>query len=256
MKLSDLDRLMRDRETFHKLTVPAGKYIVIRVDGRSFSTLTDKHFQKPFDHNFRQHMLTVAKAWLADFGGLYAYTESDEISLLLPQATEHFDREVEKLVSVSSALAASNFTYVSNHIVAFDARIWVGDSRQDVIDYFRWRQADAARCAVNSWTYWMLLRDTQKSPTAITKMLNRKNTAWKKDLLKKHRLDYDLEVPAWQKRGLGVVYKPYIKEGYNPVTQQVVDTPRRRIEVDFELPTGKDYDEYLSDIIAKEPVSA
>ena len=43
-------------------------------------------------------MAETAKALLSSLQGTYAYTESDEISVLLPRHADLFDREVEKLV--------------------------------------------------------------------------------------------------------------------------------------------------------------
>jgi tRNA(His) guanylyltransferase len=83
---------------------------VLRLDGRSFSRLTEASFQKPFDERFHELMSNTSEALLSDMGGLYAYTESDEISVLFPRDFDLFDREVEKLVSISAAVAAGTFS--------------------------------------------------------------------------------------------------------------------------------------------------
>src|SRR5204862_222634 len=83
---------------------PAGAWVILRLDGRGFSRFTEGGCEKPFDAAFHGWMVATARAVLEDFGGLYAYTESDEISVLLPRAWELFDREVEKAVSVSAGL--------------------------------------------------------------------------------------------------------------------------------------------------------
>jgi tRNA(His) guanylyltransferase len=62
------------------------------VDGRSFSRLTERACQKPFDAKFHQRMTETAKGLIGTLQGTYAYTESDEISVLLPRHADLFDR--------------------------------------------------------------------------------------------------------------------------------------------------------------------
>ena len=123
---------MRELEWFHDLRVIRGAWIVIRVDGRSFSKLTESSFEKPFDNGFHAAMAQMAEALLVELHALYAYTESDEISVLLPRDSELFDREVEKLVSVSAGVASATFTKESGRSAHFDSRLWLGISEENV----------------------------------------------------------------------------------------------------------------------------
>ena len=249
MNFKDLDKAMRGRELYHRTVVPPGKWIILRMDGRSFSTLTRDRFQKPFDSEFREYMMEAARIVLEEFSGAYVYTESDEISLLLLPENQIFDRELEKLVSVSASLAASAFTRRSNHQVSFDSRIWVGDSKADVLDYFAWRMADAERCGLNSYAYYALL-DQKHSAHAVSKMLLRKTSEWKKAAIKERwKIDFDIQVPAWQKRGSGISFERYEKEGSNPVKKVAVRAIRYRLKEEIALPRGDDYAGYLSDDI-------
>jgi tRNA(His) 5'-end guanylyltransferase len=52
----------------HALTVPPGMWVVIRVDGRSFSRFTANRFDKPFDPKFSELMVDTAKALLVELG--------------------------------------------------------------------------------------------------------------------------------------------------------------------------------------------
>jgi tRNA(His) 5'-end guanylyltransferase len=45
-------------------------------------------------------MVETAKALLSELDGIYAYTESDEISVLFPPDCDLFDRSLEKIVVV------------------------------------------------------------------------------------------------------------------------------------------------------------
>jgi hypothetical protein len=143
MKPDEFERKMRLGERFHHLRVEEDHFLVVRVDGRSFSRFTERKVEKPFDARFHDWMRTTTEALFVGFDGVYAFTESDEISVLLPQQTQLFDREVEKLVSLSASRAAATFSLACGEAVDFDARIWVGESVDDVLDYFRWRQDDA-----------------------------------------------------------------------------------------------------------------
>jgi tRNA(His) 5'-end guanylyltransferase len=95
VRFSELDSAQRARERYHDLSVPDDQWIVVRVDGRSFTTLTSAHFAKPFDDRFGELMAVTAAALLQEFDGVYVYTQSDEISLLLPRSTGIFGRGVE-----------------------------------------------------------------------------------------------------------------------------------------------------------------
>jgi len=243
MKFENLDTRMRTGEAFHSLRVPPGVFIIVRVDGRSFSKLTERITEKPFDARFHGWMVEAAKGLLSSLQATYAYTESDEISLLLPRDADLFDREVEKLVSISAARAAAVFSLACGQAVEFDARLWVGGREQDVVDYFAWRQADATRCALNGWCYWAL-RKEGKSAREATGVLEGATVAKKNDLLHARRVNFN-QVPAWQRLGSGLFWETYTKEGFNPKTKETTVATRRRIAVDSELPMKDAYTAYV-----------
>ena len=84
MDPNDFEAQMRVLESFHCLRLLPGVWTVIRVDGRSFYRLAETGFEKPFDNRFHDHIVKTATALLEESHGLYAYTESDEISVLFP----------------------------------------------------------------------------------------------------------------------------------------------------------------------------
>src|SRR5579863_1161618 len=143
MNPDEFEQRMRELEYFHALRVLSGTWFVVRVDGRSFSRFTSERFDHPFDRRFQQLMAQTATAMLQDLHGIYAYTESDEISVLFGPRYEMFSREVEKLVSLSAGVASATFTHAVGTPASFDSRIWVGVDKEQVLDYFRWRQEDA-----------------------------------------------------------------------------------------------------------------
>jgi tRNA(His) 5'-end guanylyltransferase len=243
MNPDDFERRLRAAECFHTLRVPPGAWPVLRVDGRGFSRLTEARFDKPFDQRFHQLMCQTAQALVTDLGGLLAYTESDEISVLLPSDSTIFDREVEKLVSISASIAASTFSLALGAPAQFDSRVWVGAQPELVADYFRWRQADAGRCGLNGWAYWTL-RKAGRTVAAATGQLAGLSVAGKNELLFGNGINFN-DLPAWQKRGTALYWEPFTKEGLDPRTGRTISTVRRRVAIDRDLPMGNDFGQWI-----------
>lgn len=244
MDSDEFEARMRERECFHALKMLPGAWPVIRVDGKGFSKFTEAHYEKPFDERFSRCMVATAEALLTALGGVYAYTESDEISVLLPREWNLYDREVEKAVSISAGLASAMFTKESGLVAAFDARIWLGAGDAVVVDYFRWRQTDAARCALNGWAYWTL-RKAGRSVRAATKELHAKSVADKNELLFAHGVNFN-DTPPWQRRGVGLYWEAYEKVGFDPVRRYEVRAVRRRVKIDRDLPMKDEYGRFVA----------
>jgi len=240
------EEMMRAGERYHSLRLPAGEWPIIRVDGHGFSQLTVSHFEKPFDEQFHLHMVETAQALLEQFQGIYAYTESDEISILLPRDWNLFGRSQEKAVSLSAGIASATFTNASGHTVHFDSRVWLGND-EAVVDYFRWRQADAARCALNGWCYWML-RKAGQSVEQATRALERQTLTAKTELLREYEIMFE-QLPGWQRYGVGLWWEDYEKPGYNPVENKQVTAIRRGIRVEKSLPYGHEYAAFIQNLI-------
>ncbi|MEE9588199.1 MAG: tRNA(His) guanylyltransferase Thg1 family protein [Hyphomicrobiaceae bacterium] len=153
MSNTKLENQMRALEAYSRLVVEPGGWIAVRLDGHRFHRFTHGRFDKPFDERFRDLMVVTARRLMEEFHALYAYTMSDEISFLMPSDWGLFGRRVEKIVSVTSGLASATFTNACGQSAHFDSRIWHGNQISDVVDYFRWRQGDAARNALHSWCY-------------------------------------------------------------------------------------------------------
>jgi len=253
MDSNAFEQRMRALEAFHALRCLPGAWIVLRVDGRGFSRFTATRFQKPFDAAFHALMLQTAQTLLEDLQGSYAYTESDEISVLFPPGWDQFDREVEKLVSISAGIATAAFTHAAGTPAHFDSRVWLGTSGEDVVDYFRWRQDDATRCALNGWCYWTL-RQAGRSAGQATTTLKQQTIAFKNELLFQHGINFN-ELPAWQRRGAGLLWQQYEKTGHDPIRNQPVTVTRRRIAVDEALPVKDEYAAFIRRLLAAAPAS-
>jgi tRNA(His) 5'-end guanylyltransferase len=222
--------------------VPVGFQIVARLDGRSFTRLTKEicAFESPFDIRFRDLMATTCQHLMAcGFNVLFAYSESDEISLLLHPAEAAFSRKPRKLISILAGEASAAFSVALGRAAAFDGRLSILPGAEQVVDYFRWRMADAARCCLNGHAYWLLRRQGQDAQQASSTLL-RTSQSDKHDLLFANGINFDA-LPAWQKRGFGVYWAALEKSGRNLKTGEPTITQRRVLQLDFELPMGDTY---------------
>src|SRR5919107_3274114 len=108
------DRMKRYEAVWRPRLVPRTP-MVIRADGKAFHSLT-REMQRPFDPEFVEHMLTVATALCREIDGAQmAYVQSDEISVLVRddqtlQTQPWFDKELDKVVSVTAGHASSDMT--------------------------------------------------------------------------------------------------------------------------------------------------
>lgn len=148
------DRMKRHEATYRTL-LPRRTYTIIRVDGRSFHQYL-RGAAKPFDEVFMADMDAVAESLCQEISGAaFAYTQSDEISVLITDFASHstepwFGGVVAKQLSISAALA----TAVLNERrpgrrALFDARVFTVSDPVEVANYFIWRQRDAVRNSIS-----------------------------------------------------------------------------------------------------------
>jgi tRNA(His) 5'-end guanylyltransferase len=77
-----------------------------------------------------------------------------------------------------------------------------------------------------------------------SKALHGQSVGFKNELLFQRGINFN-ELPLWQRRGSGISWERYEKEGVDPRGGQKVLTPRRRLRVDESLPMKEEYDAYL-----------
>ena len=143
--------------------------VIVRIDGCHFHNYC-KGLQKPFDPIFIKTMQQTTKSLCENIQGCkIGYVESDEISLLLTdydtlQTDAWFNYSVQKICSVSASMAALFFNkYWQKNVVElsafykskselgayFDARAF-NLPKEEVTNYFIWRQNDATRNSIQS----------------------------------------------------------------------------------------------------------
>lgn len=252
MKFDDLDKRLRIYETNHDICVLPGIYMVARIDGRSFTRLTKEihKFKAPFDDIFRDYMVETVKHLMScGFKVIFGYTESDEISLLFNINESAFSRKLRKYTSILAGEASAKFTSLIGTVASFDCRICELPNKQLVVDYFRWRNEDAHRNALNAYCYWKL-RDDNFTKGEATKRIEKISTADKNELLFQYGVNFN-DIPKWQKRGIGLYWTEKEKSGYNPKTDKNVIGTRNELYIDFDLPMKDDYDTFILNIIEK-----
>ncbi|MDR1620993.1 MAG: guanylyltransferase [Synergistaceae bacterium] len=246
MKFDDLDRKMRVYETLQDRIVPPEIYIVARIDGRNFTRLTKEvhKFEAPFDARFRDMMTETTKHLMdCGFKVLYGFTESDEISLLFDKSEIAFKRKTRKFNSILAGEASAKFSLLLDDLACFDCRISELPNEELVIDYFRWRNEDAFRNALNAHCYW-LQRHQGKNASEAAEFLLKKSVVAKNEFLFQNSINFN-DLPNWQKRGVGLHWESFEGKGLNKKTQEETTFTRRHIVVDLELPMKDDYSEFI-----------
>ena len=154
---------MKEYEATAQQTLLRRTPVIMRMDGKGFSRLT-RGMKKPFDEDLAACMYAAALRVLAEAQNVrLAYVQSDEISLLLTDfrqlGTEPwFGNSVQKLCSVGAALTTTGFCEMfmqrfaelcrPGRLPVFDARCF-NLPREEVTNYFVWRQRDCERNSVS-----------------------------------------------------------------------------------------------------------
>lgn len=225
---------IRDREIFSNLTIFPP--VFVRLDGRAFHRLARAlDLKRPFDPRFHAAMRSVCR-YLLTRSGLtphFAYTFSDEISLYF--STLPFSGRVEKIDSVTAAVAASALTIELGCLepLAFDART-IPAGGEFAVEYLTSRQNEAWRNHINAYCQSALVDEGMNPREAATALVGMQSDAM-------HEFMFERGInlagtPAWQRRGTLLYKEEYIKEGYNPLTGESVEAKRIRIREPEETP--------------------
>jgi len=254
MNFDDLDVKMRVFETAHDLCVLPEMFMVARLDGRSFTRLARevRPFEVPFDSSFRDMMIATSEHCMnCGFRVVYGHTQSDEISLVLHRDESSFGRKLRKLDSILAGEASAKFSILLGHPASFDCRISQLPNLELVQDYLRWRLEDARRNALTAHCYWALRRLGQSKREAARRT-ERFSEGEKHELLSVKAGINFADLPFWQKRGVGLYWKVYTREGRNSMANGSASRTRRRVIHDMELPEGDEYSHFARRILLAE----
>lgn len=217
---------MKDYEHVSRIKLPKRMPIIIRIDGKAFHTYTRK-LKRPYCEQLNDAMVKTAMYLSQNIMGCkLAYTQSDEISLLLTNndklTTEAwFDNNLQKMVSIAASMATAYFnslewlydgnldTQKPDELALFDARAYVLPENE-VTNYFIWRQQDATRNSIS------MLGQSEFSH----KELQGVSTKSLLEKLKSERgIDWDT-LEGWKKSGVTILHK----------NTTLIDTEEKQIE--------------------------
>ena len=237
------DRQKAYEDSFRQY-LPVRLPVIVRVDGCHFHTYT-KNCKRPVDPGLVECMnLTAMELCKTMQGCQLAYVQSDEISLLLTNfqtvdTQSWFENNLQKMVSVAASIAGVTFTTNSEEIwgygsdmddypiqkpAYFDARAFVLP-KEEVCNYFLWRQLDATRNSVQ-----MLARSIYSH-----RQLEGKNNSQLQEMIFNAGTNWD-KCPIPQKRGRCIVKTKTEREAFNPKTKETVKALRSEWVVDNEIP--------------------
>jgi len=158
------DRMKNYYEDRNRVYLTRRTPVIIRLDGRAFHTYT-RGFSKPFDGILIGAMKATTQALVKEIqGAAVAYTQSDEISILVTDwatlTTEAwFDYNIQKMCSVAASFATCEFNRYMLRAgyhgleapwAQFDARCFnLPDA--EIVNYFLWRAKDWHRNSVTMY---------------------------------------------------------------------------------------------------------
>lgn len=224
---------MKEYECVPKVKLIRRTPVVIRLDARSFHTFT-RGFEKPFDNRLSECMQETMR-WLCENiqNCKVGYTQSDEISLLMIDYVKlnteaWFDNNVQKIVSIASSMATMKFNELMGKYVSkgamFDARAF-NLPRDEVNNYFLWRQNDASK---NSVQMFAQAEYSQKELTGLKiedlmDKLFEKGINWN-------------DAETYQKRGSCAIKVPTIGKRYVEKLGKEIEFERTKWIVDDNTP--------------------
>ena len=262
----DLHKRMKLYEGCYKTIITPRSYVIIRLDGKNFSKYTNK-LNKPFDSDFSHAMDETAIALCDYFNAKFAYTQSDEISLVITEiggdveAQPQFGNSLQKLCSLTSSVATAKFNEVrflqyleTQHKIKlgdidvpkpayFDSRVFVVLNEMEVANHMIWRQQDATRNSISMAAHELLGHKATMGKSGDEKqemMFKEKGVNWN---------DY----PTKFKRGSVIAKETYEKEVPTHDGHEFIDmgqvVTRTRWALNTETPIFTEKMNYLKDLI-------
>lgn len=202
-------RIKEQYENRTRYYLPRRSFTILRLDGCHFHTYT-KGLTRPFDKGLQEDMDAAIMAMLPEIqGAVLAYTQSDEISILLtdfekPTTSAWFDGNIQKMTSVAASIMTAEFNKLrqrrwtgprgndysddivvvhGNKVAYFDCRCFTIPDRVEVMNYFRWRQQDCVRNSVSMVAQANFSHKELhgKSQSDMHEMLHQKGINWATD---------------------------------------------------------------------------
>ena len=249
--------------------------IIIRLDGKAFHTFC-RGMKKPYDEIMMNSMVETTKYLCENIQGVkLAYTQSDEITLVLydhnPKSDGWFEYNLQKMVSVSASMATLAFNKAFEKFVKeyplcnndltlggivneddetlyrtrmfekidkalFDSRAF-SIPKYEVVNCLIWRQQDATRNSIQSTGRVYFSQ----------KQLNGKSCNEIQDILFKEKGINWNDFPIAFKRGICIV-----KQDYYIKNDKDEDVKRTKWEADYTIPIFTQDRDYIENKLIDE----
>lgn len=257
MKNNSLGSRMKGYEHISRNFLTRRTPVIIRLDGKAFHTFT-RGLKKPFDDVLMLSMQKTAQYLCENVQGCkIAYTQSDEISLLLTDyekldTSAWFDNNIQKISSISASMATLAFNSAFSRIIQehiaenkisreeaemyskkemkamFDSRVF-SIPKEEVNNYFVWRQQDCVRNSIQ------MVGQSNFS----NKELHKKNCDEIQEMLfQKVGINWS-SYPTFKKRGSCIVKEEIEKNG----------AIRSVWIVDLDIPNFANNKEYINQLV-------
>jgi len=211
------DRMKR-YEAVSKTKLLRRSPVIIRLDGKAFHTWTkqlrpvDESLDiSPYSILMHSFMRNTAQYLMDNIqNAVLAYSQSDEISILLNDwkklnTDAWFNADIQKMASVSASMATAAFnSQISTFnrssagalgMALFDARAF-NLPKEEVVNYFIWRQQDATRNSINMLGQFYFSH----------KQLQGKNVSQVQDMLMENFQVNWNDCDIWKKRGFCITH--------------------------------------------------
>jgi len=268
---------MKEYENLTRFTLDGQYPMIIRLDGNAFHTFT-RGFEKPFDRSLMEALQMTAKYLVENIPGAQcAYHQSDEISILitnykLSNTEPWFDNNINKIVSLTASMATLQFNRIFSEIVRnqnqgelrfkevgfdpyfsklrsiengalFDSRVFILP-KDEVINYFIWRQQDAIKNAVSMAAQSMFSHKTLQNLNSLQMIDRMKNEL---------SIDYEQRYSIVERRG-SIIHRLAPAEFEKTIKQKngiekTIKYERSEWGVDLQIPVFRDNREYIEKFI-------
>lgn len=194
--MDSLGDRMKSYEHVNRFYLTRRTPCIIRVDGKCFKTFTKG--LPLYSSWLGQAMINGAKAFMDETHCRFAYRQSDEISFLLTDY-EKFEtqpwvgKNLQKMVSLTASIVTGGFnkSFGGGKRAAFDARAFTLP-KEEVCNYFIWRQRDAIRNSILS---------TAQAYIGKRQCFGKSCEQLKEELKNSWKVNWDTDVEACYQRG-------------------------------------------------------
>ena len=186
-------------------------WMVVRIDGKGFHRFSDTHgFTKPNDVKALNLMNACAEHVMNEFTDVViSYGQSDEYSFVFRRQTDLYGRRAAKITTNIVSLFASAYVFKWNTFFpltelkyppAFDARVVLYPTNENLRDYLSWRQVDCHINNLYNTVFWALVQQGKLSNNEAQQRLKGSVSGDKNEILfSEFNMNYNNEPDQFKK---------------------------------------------------------